>query len=411
MEKDSLMSKQILLPDCSRGFNYPRWKSQIAIDTLKENGLTTQLIQKELKTIHNVASATYNRAEIVCSKLSLQILAGLSLSIAFSSFIIFITMLLICALLKEINETLHEHHQDSLQHYIVSNITIQNVIIICGISSMMTTVFFTLGCYIIYKSYQNKSNQYIEAILAVHEHIYDRLCNKYEQYGIVWKLITHKKDTQRMNMFGANNNITYYGIVVKLADDNDIDHYCGLIDVDEDDISPIPDVESDSYFGNKRGRLKHDKASNSDMLINYYENKCDNHKNRGYNKNSNNLFKKVFNAEQFKSNKNKSNKCDKNCSNDDDGYHTPNILVDDNDASDYKPNMNKGDRNDSLRERLHDNQRFVGILSPTTVDHKSTFDFDAVSSVASSDYKMENVPLFHMNRGRKIGTHIKLTDS
>eukprot|EP00483_Globobulimina_turgida_P007650 UN07665 len=214
-----LAAKQVLLPDMTRGFKYARWKSQKPINALKQKGLTVSKIQKELKSIHNVSSAAYRNHAIVCSSCSFQLGASFCLGLSLSSFVIFITALIICGSLDQIRSTLNE--SDMVSKLIIDAITVHNVMIICAVCSVITVLCGFIGTYIMHRSYQNCFNQYIEAILSVHEHIHDRLSTKYEKQGIIWKLFVHYKDRKRINIFGAKHDITYYGIIIQVI--NDID--------------------------------------------------------------------------------------------------------------------------------------------------------------------------------------------
>eukprot|EP01083_Nonionella_stella_P301572 1035368_1 len=211
-----LTTKQIILPDTSRGFEYARWKSPKPIQALRSKGLTQSKLQKELKLIHDISSAAYHNNEVVCSHLSFQLLATFLIGTSLTSFIIFVTSLVISSSLPEIKETLD--HSDLFSVYVVDSMTLTNLLAICGVCSTITLSFGFLGVYIMNKAYKNSSNQYIACILSVHEHINYRLFNKYKNQDISWKLFIHKKDTKRSTVCGTKREITYYGIVIKIKD-------------------------------------------------------------------------------------------------------------------------------------------------------------------------------------------------
>eukprot|EP00484_Ammonia_sp_Unknown_P007750 CAMPEP_0197075848 /NCGR_PEP_ID=MMETSP1384-20130603/211819_1 /TAXON_ID=29189 /ORGANISM="Ammonia sp." /LENGTH=388 /DNA_ID=CAMNT_0042514697 /DNA_START=33 /DNA_END=1199 /DNA_ORIENTATION=- len=271
MEHESLKSKVILLPQTDRDFNYARWKSQPAIEPLRCKGLSSSLIEQELKIIHNLSCAAYYRSDTVCNKLSLQILAGFALSLSSIAFIIFVATLLVFALYHNLKSSIQPEHYEELTLYIMEHVTPRSISMVCGICSVICIMFGALGAYIIYKSHRNKLNQYVECILAVHEHIYSRLSTKYEEHGIVWKIITHKKDSKRISVLGSKQDITYYGIVIKLKDDNDEEYNDDELDVD------LHDIQSQRAMASKYKKRSHGhqrmQPSNSDMSINedYYD--------------------------------------------------------------------------------------------------------------------------------------------
>merc|ERR1712228_643758 len=203
---------QTFQPDLSRGLNYARWKSQPPIKALKAKGLTLSKIQKELKLLHNVSSSAYNRNEILCSKLPLQLLANFCLGLSVTAFIIFVTSLLISGSLAQIKETLNG--TDLISQTIIDHMTIRNVLMICAICSVITIIFMFIGIFIMHKDKDSKYNQYIGSILAVHEHIH----SKSEDKGIVFKMIQSTKRTKKTNMFGAKKTVKYYSIVIQWKD-------------------------------------------------------------------------------------------------------------------------------------------------------------------------------------------------
>eukprot|EP01084_Bolivina_argentea_P178966 309295_1 len=141
----TLATKQIILPDIGRGFKYARWKSQQSIKALKQKGLTTSKLQNELKLIHNVSSAAYKNHEIICSSFSFQLFANFAFGLSVSSFIIFVTALIICGSLNHIKKTLTLHEYDMISNYVINAITIKNVMIICAACSIITVLFGFIG--------------------------------------------------------------------------------------------------------------------------------------------------------------------------------------------------------------------------------------------------------------------------